>query len=96
MNKPTPGPWFTSGRAERPSESGVSIMAKVSGEEVAVAECWVRGGISLEAAQASSRLIAAAPELLEALKLVLDLIPRAHGPTVQKARAAIAKAEGKP
>ena len=52
----------------------------------------VRGG-SPEESQANARLIAAAPELLEALREVVALSDRKHD-AWDKAKAAITKAEG--
>lgn len=55
---------------------------------------------TFEEVVANARLIAAAPDLLEALKTVMEALiadlPQAEGgPTVQGALAAIAKAEGR-
>ena len=51
----------------------------------------------LESARANTRLIAAAPDLLEALKDMVDLVELLcpfDGPQQRKARAAIARATG--
>lgn len=45
-------------------------------------------------ALANARLIAAAPELLEALRFIIDLLPADPGGAINVARAAIAKATG--
>lgn len=61
-----------------------------------VADCSRSGyGISMEQELANARLIAAAPELLAALKAVMSV---ADSATVEfdSARVAIAKAEGQP
>ena len=86
----TPGPWEISDRP-RKSSSG-KFMYRVDGPEILFDyEDW---GYTKE----SASLIAAAPELLEALKAILsdglhcDVVPHLH----EKARAAIAKAEGEP
>jgi len=52
---------------------------------------------SEEEMEANGNLIAAAPDLLEACKELLDMITdnRLHGPEVYKAAQAIAKAEGR-
>lgn len=67
------------------------------------------GGIAFVEAKANARLIAAAPELYEALKDLLNecpqefdglpehgrLLPTARNARIAKARAALAKADGK-
>lgn len=81
MNKHTPGPWEI--RAEDPDE-----------------EYWITephytvGPASIVFNIEDACLIAAAPELLEALKFVIRGVPDTWE-GVQKARAAINKAEGK-
>ena len=79
--KPTPGPWHVA--------NGVQIR----GEREQIAKVWMmRGGEG----NANARLIAAAPELLEALA---EVVNAADGegwsqldPSLSKARAALAKA----
>jgi hypothetical protein len=97
--KHTSGPWSVDGGEEVRGERFVRVTAR-GGYVVARTK---RNGID-DAAEANARLIAAAPELLEALKrmsaVALDLIERSGGaeteePEFQRARAAIAKAEGK-
>jgi hypothetical protein len=59
-----------------------------------VAQCF---GDSEEEAEANARLIAAAPELLEALVFVEERLTRSgypDGPNLQTLRTAIAKATG--
>ena len=81
--KPTPGPWHVA--------NGVQIR----GEREQIAKVWMmRGGEG----NANARLIAAAPELLEALAEVVNAADGESwsqlGPSLSKARAAIAKATG--
>jgi hypothetical protein len=57
-------------------------------------------GVSIGEAEANARLIAAAPEMLEALRKISDMIPAEWGEqgiwqAQRIADAAIAKAEGK-
>ena len=93
MNKHTPGPWGI-----KTTETGTKAVFSSS------TGAWVAHTVrSLSSTQdANARLIAAAPDLLEALNRVLpqyeallkDCGLRSLG-TADQARAAIAKAEGK-
>lgn len=84
----TPGPW----RIGTPPPNGEQTIGTLNGLMVAVATT----GAEMEETKANARLIAAAPELLEALQSVLDNcldseeLCAAHA----KARAAVAKATG--
>lgn len=96
MSKHTPGPWTFKGRTvrgphPRDPEGRTRIVANA---------IWGRGTYVGEA-EANARLIAAAPEVLEALEELFYLIDGAHdGERVftfkmqRKAKAAIAKAKG--
>jgi hypothetical protein len=91
MSKHTPGPWFVP--KENAGSAATSVWAR--GGDVRVADCN-SGCIALPGRQCDARLIAAAPELLEACKDALrDLIADGHehyrvaGTLI----AAIAKAE---
>ena len=91
MSKHTPGPWEVAYQ----DKNGQSV---VKGEHIEVATCWHHcvGSIEKEM-HANARLIAAAPELLEALKELMVAADRVSAEPVTwlgKARAAIAKAEG--
>lgn len=84
MNAPhTPGPWHVYDSRFR--EVNGAIM-DAAGNKVASAH-----GPTTEELEANARLIAAAPELLEALRRATALL--AGGPTRDFCRAAIAKAE---
>ena len=95
--KHTPGPWTYS--KEQTTNGHAHMVRQSSGESVANVRSHNR---PTEEAQANARLIAAAPELLEALKAVLHFdsdpsIPGEykHDITIaRKVRAAIAKATG--
>lgn len=98
--KHTPGPWFIP-RANFPTGSaGTSVWAL--GGDVLIAESPSKS-LSLEGRRANARLIATAPELLEALQDVLDewvrdLIDAGEEDVEERAyvkfaRAAIAKAK---
>ena len=83
MSKHTPGPWEYRGHA---------WVQTADDKKIPIANFNFYA-----ATEANARLIAAAPELLEASKEMLQLIDticRVEGATVRKARAAIAKATG--
>lgn len=93
MSKHTPGPWYVDTQAKR------ADYIRAVGDELpgtcAVAQMCSRGGWS--ESNANARLIAAAPDLLEALELCLHAVKLAGWEgdySAQKARAAIAKATG--
>lgn len=87
MNKHTPGPWVYSGLNNK-ADVSATIFSGKTGDLVG----------SIITSQANANLIAAAPDLLSALR---DIMAIETGPWVigyqhleKKARAAIAKAEG--
>jgi hypothetical protein len=88
----TPGPW------RREMEE---IYATIDYNDYLIADATGDTDLEIEEAEANANLIAAAPELLAALKA---LMPKGwdhddtmdHIPGVKLARLAIAKAEGKP
>jgi hypothetical protein len=83
MSKHTPGPW-------RPVTDGISHWVEIDGIIAMVMNCRHKQ------AQSKAALIAAAPELLEALKVALDASWDGPMPDYarDKACAAIAKATG--
>jgi len=62
MSKHTKGPWSVQG------DTYVTVNSLI------ITHCKQAGNTTLEEAQANARLIAAAPELLEALELCLEAI----------------------
>lgn len=83
MSKHTPGPWYADKLQDRNAYNifqygGTSALLTI-------------GGIGSDV-EANARLIAAAPDMLNALKLIVESGDRA---AVEIARAAIAKAENK-
>lgn len=92
----TPGPWAL-------HVDGVLVLGAGPNPQ-AVVDCETSASPNLRRAEreANARLIAAAPELLEACKrlltfneeLAVDIGVSAHYPSAGFARAAIAKAEG--
>lgn len=113
MRKHTPGPWFAADWRNDFGEDLFTIEARspeVLGQ--GMSSIWPDGiqkhhvasveesGFDRETTLSNARLIAAAPELLEALKAALELLERefpnpAPNGQIVKARAAIAKAEGR-
>ncbi len=85
MSKHTPGPWSTYGAAHQ--------HVRTNGEDSEFRLYKISN-------PADARLIAAAPELLEALKIAEDVLMEEYGPDfthphADTIRKAIAKAEGK-
>lgn len=86
----TPGPW--------------TVMREEYFDGVPLVKRWVRGpqlsnapeGEEAERAEADASLIAAAPDLLDALEELLSADPDmpSYGSTLDKAEAAIRKAKG--
>lgn len=92
----TPGPWTV-------AEDDINGQAIVRGRHTEIATCWHHCLGSLEIQmRANARLIAAAPELLEALEACLarlqivdtEAIKNSYHLPVIKAAAAINKAKG--
>ena len=93
----TPGPWEV-------GAAPTSVYAPVTPDSyVYIASASSRGSNDEETDQANARLIAAAPELLAALRALVKQHDRPHGfddsgwyiEQLEAARAAIAQAEGK-
>ena len=89
----TPGPWCV----EHLPDDGPSIHTDEAGIARRIAGVDMGGWrkTSRKEAEANARLIAAAPELLEALRDLLSLHPGTENKWTQQAQAAIAKAEGR-
>ena len=89
MSKRTPGPWIATD-----APHVITDWPKV-GFLTTVANCRIGGG-GVDEWMANARLIAAAPELLDAAKLVDSLLYALgwNGNEASILRAAIAKAEG--
>ena len=95
----TAGPWQYIKSQEDDVQNGSEHFSILTGESD---DGWfiadLLNGLNQEA-EANARLIAAAPDLLEALHLAVDMIEPAYpeadlDPDVKQIRAAIAKAEG--
>lgn len=91
----TPGPWRV---LAWECHAATTVVADVDGQQIVVAECSGHGRYADESLD-DARLIAAAPELLEALQSIMKAIEsrnyfaaETHAQNI--ARAAIAKATG--
>ncbi len=98
-SKHTPGPWAIwdtkNGRQVGMSERPVMVATMCELEKLRL---YPEEGHYPGSLEANARLIAAAPDLLEALKHMSEVFERELGPkweSVIVARAAIAKAEGR-
>lgn len=87
--KHTPGPWMI-------FEGGDIGSAAVRTPEHTVIKAGTVKGETIGVAMQNAKLIAAAPELLEACKGLLEMVPAQYLDSIvcEDARAAIAKAEG--
>jgi hypothetical protein len=92
MSKHTPGPWA----ANKPTQSNGRAEVYAGPMLVAQAFNWMLDAEGDEQCWADARLIACAPELLEALKNFVDVDHYTERERLAKARAAIAKAEAQP
>ena len=94
MSEHTPGPWQID-PAEQHDTSGSRIFkvcnAKPYGGLIADVSAW---WVDTQSAEANARLIAAAPELLKALKMVVNKLEgwSYHSTAAKEGRAAIALA----
>lgn len=101
MSKHTPGPW----RVGRPGPNGCQTIGTHGGLMVAmVAHSLNDPPPHREQAIGNASLLAAAPDLLEALRGLVNALEMEPGPrgvmdlvpgAIEKARAAIARAEGR-
>lgn len=70
--KHTPGPWFVSPKTDVTVEGDLNVIqthgSNVKGYHVAYCASWKDDKETAEEAEANARLMAAAPELLEALQ----------------------------
>lgn len=104
MSKHSPGPWFFYDKAENLNELEFSPNIEADGR--CIAQVNSRSGLTLEKNTANGRVMAAAPELLEAANLAVLFMRGMHSTGEDYAdyeqihaykllMAAIAKAEGK-
>ena len=98
--KHTPGPWEI--KPEESNRNYIRIRGSLVGELYKIANVPLPDydcERDAKECRANTRLIAAAPDLLEALQNLVDQCEQEPGwhqaPAIQSARAAIAKAEGR-
>lgn len=92
----TPGPWGVFGAND--SSSGEWRALTVSQASMPFIRVCFMPSDGTENIMADARLIAAAPQILEALRIltaVAEKMPGCHGLALDNARAAMAAAEGK-
>lgn len=87
VRKYTPGPWTIAETVKTARIDGARLIRPVDHKNYEYGATAI-----LSTSEADARLIAAAPELLEALQAMLDDQRDASLPVLEKARAAIAKA----
>lgn len=108
MGRHTPGPWVWGENYEGLSSTEADILSFGEWEGMWLTDCQVGNERKTNERKANARLIAAAPELLEALKMAQSVLDQLRNPDMTttsnslflsivaaetKARAAIAKAE---
>lgn len=104
MSKYTPGPWFVDGNYNIWRRNPIELYENgggVAGDKP-LACCnqgWYGDGLTGYPAAENAQLIAAAPDIYEALKIILeypygDASPLEDPLVMERARAAIRKAEG--
>ena len=97
MSKHTPGPWEINWYICREGKEELWRVPRSIGPAYVDHNHWAGNYITVD--EADARLIAVAPELLEALKELMEyagiIEERSDAVATNKARAAIAKAEGK-
>ena len=94
MSEHTPGPWF-------PINNGSYWDASTEDRQYSTVIASIWETLGLETQEANARLIASAPQLLEALNEILPIGDIAdglapyyiHSDTIKSARSAIAKAK---
>lgn len=68
----TPGPWITRAARDGSGDIGIKADGPINIHAEVFAEFWERGAFRREEAEANARLIAAAPDMLEALRQLHD------------------------
>ena len=90
MTAHTPGPWITDSKERTDTARYIMAAARPFPHTIARIDL-----VNRAEDEANAALIAAAPEMYEALRDLLAVKPNSDAPEWVAARAAIAKAEGK-
>lgn len=98
MSAHTPGPWKVEDHTVTHSKFALRIVSNERDIDIADLNCDGTDREAKAATKADASLIAAAPEMYEALKAVVEQlrVAKFDGPWLDHAKAAIDKAEGKP
>lgn len=95
----TPGPWYVGAMTDQlyiinePPRPAPKDYENTTLKTIAIAKTFqVDGGFAAE--EANARLIAAAPDLLEELKELVELFSGYQGMELKRAKAALARAQG--
>lgn len=87
MPKHSPGPWFSVGPIVRTENKGIELAFGDSKEICDCRSIWTKTGdpnIQVPESEANARLIAAAPDLFNALKVVIECIDKSKFPTIYR------------
>jgi hypothetical protein len=93
MKRHTPGPWQAL-KGEANSDERGTWGSIVEPYGFYVAAIWSDCQQLADEAEANARLIAAAPDLLKALREILSYTPKRNGAAWQEARALVAQIDG--
>ena len=94
MSKHTPGPWRAEKHPQHDHVHCSELWMIIAGEPDDCSDAEIAQVIAYEA-EANARLIAAAPDMLEALKEARALLRGCIGEAIDRIDAALAKAEGR-
>lgn len=89
--KHTPGPWEVEGFSDRsrPSELRLSVVEPTTRTIVALLSCADDDAEAVEATKADAALVAAAPQMADALEAVLNGFAISAGEVVNQVREAL-------
>lgn len=95
MTNHTPGPWTATGPKDFSTSGMIILILSIDNYPAAFVPGWTDAEDTAKEAAANARLIAAAPDMLAALRDAVGILDSlGGGETCRAVRAAIAKAEG--